>query len=175
MNLIDIVVAVLCVLFGVFGIVRGLVRQLFSIGGLVVGHLVGIRFYSAAASTLKLTFRYAEVVGYVVVFLAVFLSISLLGAFIEGRVRASKLSVVDRVGGMVAGLAKGALLSVLLVFLLVIVLPVDARVLRESKAAPLAISAGRWLQSAFPDRISESFREKVRAAGKQPPGNTPRR
>jgi uncharacterized membrane protein required for colicin V production len=115
------------------------------------------------------------VVGYVVVFLAVFLSISLLGAFIEGRVRASKLSVVDRVGGMVAGLAKGALLSVLLVFLLVIVLPVDARVLRESKAAPLAISAGRWLQSAFPDRISESFREKVRAAGKQPPGNTPRR
>jgi uncharacterized membrane protein required for colicin V production len=164
MNLIDIVVAVLCVLFGVFGIVRGLVRQLFSIGGLVVGHLVGIRFYSAAASTLKLTFRYAEVVGYVVVFLAVFLSISLLGAFIEGRVRASKLSVVDRVGGMVAGLAKG-----------VIVLPVDARVLRESKAAPLAISAGRWLQSAFPDRIAESFREKVRAAGKQPPGNTPRR
>jgi hypothetical protein len=48
-------------------------------------------------------------------------------------------------------------------------------VLRESKAAPLAISAGRWLQSAFPDRIAESFREKVRAAGKQPPGNTPRR
>ncbi len=175
MNLIDIAVAALCVLFGVFGIVRGLVGQLFSIGGLVAGHLAGVRFYASAASTLNLSFQYAEVAGYVVVFLAVYLAVSLLGTFIEGRIRASRLSAVDRLGGMAAGLAKGALFSVLLVFLLVIFLPSDTRVLRESKAAPIAMRAGGWLQPVFPDRIADSFREKVRAAEKQPPANSPRR
>ena len=73
MNLIDIVVAGLCVLFGVLGVVRGMVRQLFSLGGLIAGHLAGIRFYSDAVSALKLSFRYSEVVAYAVVFLAVYL------------------------------------------------------------------------------------------------------
>lgn len=172
MNLIDIVVAGLCVLFGVLGIMRGLVRQLFSIAGLVAGHLAGIRFYQDAASTLKLSFQYSEVAGYVVVFLAVFLVCLLLGTFIEGRIRGSKLSAADRIGGLAVGLAKGALLSVLLVFLLVIVLPKDAVVLRDSKAVPVAVSAGRWLAEVFPDRIADSFLEKVRAAEKQPPGSS---
>ncbi len=173
MNLIDIVVAGLCVLFGVLGVVRGMVRQLFSLGGLIAGHLAGIRFYSDAVSALKLSFRYSEVVAYAVVFLAVYLVCLILGSFLEGRIRAAKLSFVDRFGGLVVGFMKGALLSVLLVFLLVIVLPKDSGVLRDSKAAPVAVSAGRWLAEVFPDRFADAFLEKIRAAEKQPPGGPP--
>jgi uncharacterized membrane protein required for colicin V production len=78
-------------------------------------------------------------------------------------VRKSKLSGSDRLAGMAAGLVKGALLSILIVFLLVILLPRDARLLRESKAAPVAVTAGKRLASAFPERFAESFREKVRS------------
>ncbi|MEW6719166.1 MAG: CvpA family protein, partial [Thermodesulfobacteriota bacterium] len=164
MNLLDIVVVALLALFAVFGVLRGLVRQLFSIAGLVAGHIAGIRFYADAVSLLKLSFRYAEVAGYVGILLAVFLVFSLLGAFIEARIRKSKLSAVDRLGGLVAGTAKGALLAVGLVFLLVIVLPKDARVIRESKAAPYAIAAGKWLADAFPESFADTFRKKIRAA-----------
>jgi hypothetical protein len=45
----------------------------------------------------------------------------------------------------------------------VILLPRDARLLRESKAAPTAIAAGKRLAAAFPERFAESFREKVRS------------
>jgi len=166
MNIVDIVLAALCVWFAVSGVSRGLVRQLFSIGGLVAGHLAGIRFYGIAASTLKLTIQYNDVVGYLAVFLVVYLAFRLLGALIEGRIRASKLSWADRMAGMAAGLAKGALVSVLVVFLLVILLPGESRVLRQSKAAPYAISAGRWLAEVFPERIAESFREKAKAVEK---------
>jgi membrane protein required for colicin V production len=166
MNIIDIVLAALCVGFAVSGAAHGLVRQLFSIGGLVAGHLVGIRFYGIAASMLKLTFQYNEVVGYLVIFLVVYLAFRLLGALIEGRIRASKLSWADRMAGMAAGLAKGALVSVLVVFLLVILLPGESRALRQSKAAPYAISAGHWLAHLFPDRIGDSFREKARGVEK---------
>ncbi|HEY5461348.1 MAG TPA: hypothetical protein VIJ89_06340, partial [Deferrimonas sp.] len=64
---------------------------------------------------------------------------------------------------MAVGLVKGVLLSILIVFLLVILLPRDARLLRESKAAPAAIAAGKRLAAAFPERFAESFREKVRS------------
>ena len=163
MNLLDLILAVLIAWFAVSGIVRGLVRQLFSLGGLIAGHLAGIRYYSFAQSKLGLSFQYAEVVGYAVVFLAAYLAVRLIGGLIEGQVRKSKLSGSDRLAGMAAGIVKGALLSILIVFLLVILLPPDARLLRESKAAPTAIAAGNRLAAAFPQRFAESFREKIRA------------
>jgi uncharacterized membrane protein required for colicin V production len=162
MNLLDLILAILIVGFAVSGIARGLVRQLFSLGGLVAGHLSGIRYYAFAQGKLGLSFQYAEVVGYAVVFLAAYIAVRLIGGLIEDRVRKSKLSGSDRLAGMAAGLVKGALLSILIVFLLVILLPRDAKLLRESKAAPMAVTAGKRLAAAFPERFAESFREKVR-------------
>ena len=162
MNLLDLILAVLFAWFAISGIVRGLVRQLFSLGGLIAGHLAGGRWYGFAQAKLGLSFQYAEVVGYAVVFLAAYLAVRLLGGLIEGQVRKSKLSGADRLGGLAAGLLKGALFSILIVFLLVILLPRDARLLRESKAAPPAIAAGNRLAAVFPERFAESFREKVR-------------
>jgi membrane protein required for colicin V production len=161
MNPVDIALAVLCLWFAVAGILHGLVRQLFSIGGIVAGHLLGIRFYPLAQKYLGLTFPYSEAAGYVVIFLAVLIAVRLIGGLVEGRVRGSKLSGVDRLAGMAVGLAKGVLLSVIAVFLLVVVLPKDSRVLKESKAAPAAIAAGRWLAGVFPQKIAEPFREKA--------------
>jgi len=163
MNLLDLILAILIAGFAVSGIARGLVRQLFSLGGLVAGHLSGIRYYAFAQGKLGLSFQYAEVVGYAVVFLAAYIAVRLIGGLIEDRVRKSKLSGSDRLAGMAAGLVKGALLSILIVFLLVILLPRDARLLRESKAAPAAVAAGKRLAAAFPERFAESFREKVRS------------
>jgi membrane protein required for colicin V production len=161
MNPVDVAVAALCLWFAVAGIVHGLVRQLFSIGGIVAGHLLGIRFYPLAQKHLGLSFPYSEAAGYAVIFLAVLIAVRLIGGLVEGRVRGSKLSGVDRLAGMAVGLLKGALLSVLAVFLLVVALPKDARILRESKAAPTAIAAGRWMAGVFPQKIAEPFREKA--------------
>jgi len=163
MNLLDLVLAALIAWFAISGIARGLIRQLFSLGGLIAGHLAGVRWYGFAQAKLGLSFQHAEVVGYAVVFLAVYLAIRLIGGLIEGRVRKSKLSGADRLAGMAAGLLKGALFSILLVFLLVILLPRDARLLGESKAAPTVIAAGKRLAAAFPERFAESFRDKVRS------------
>jgi membrane protein required for colicin V production len=163
MNPVDVAVSVLCLAFAVSGLLHGLVRQLFSIGGVVAGHLLGIRYYAFAQKSLRLSFQYSEAVGYIVVFLAVWVAVRILGALVEGKVRGSKLSGMDRVAGLAAGLLKGGLVSVLLVFLLVVLLPKDARALRESKAAPYAIAGGRWLAGVFPAQIAEPFREKAPA------------
>ena len=161
MNPVDIALAALCAWFAVAGVLHGLVRQIFSIGGIVAGHLLGIRFYPAAQKAMDLSFPHSEVAGYAAIFLAVCVAVRLIGGLVESRVRGSKLSGMDRAAGLAVGLLKGALLSVLVVFLLVVLLPKDSRVLRESKAAPTAIAAGRWLAAAFPQKIAEPFRNKA--------------
>jgi membrane protein required for colicin V production len=160
-NLLDIVIAVLCLGLAVYGIFQGIVRQLFSWGGLIGGHIAGVKFYGIAKEGLRLDFSHGDIVAYLLTFAAVYLAVRLVGLLVERWVRGSELSGTDRFAGMLAGFGKGVLLSVLLVFLLVILLPRDTPLLRESRLAPKAMVAARWMQQVFPERIRDSFREKI--------------
>jgi membrane protein required for colicin V production len=160
-NLLDIVIAGLCLGFAVYGIVQGVVRQLFAWSGLILGHIVGVKFYATAQEQLHFDFPHGDIVAYLLIFVAVYLLFRLVGLFVERWVRGSELSATDRFVGMLAGLAKGALLSVLLVFVLVILLPRDASLLRESKLSPRAMVAAKWVQKVFPEKIRSAFREKA--------------
>jgi len=160
-NLLDIVIAVLCLGLAAYGIFQGIVRQLISVGGLLLGHVAGVKFYAIAQERLRLDFSHGDIVAYLLTFLAVYLAVRLGGLLVERWVRGSALSGTDRFAGMLAGFGKGVLLSVLLVFVLVILLPRNASLLRESKLAPKAMVAARWMQKVFPERIRDAFREKI--------------
>ena len=166
MNLLDIVIICLCLGFSVYGIVQGVVRQLFSWTGLLLGHVAGVKYYETAQEHLRLDFPHAEIVAYLLIFLGIYFAIRLVGLLIERWVRGSELSGTDRAAGMLAGFVKGALLSVLLVFVLVILLPRDTELLRKSRLAPRAMVAARWAQRVFPKKIRDAFGEK---AGDYPP------
>jgi len=170
-NPLDLVIVGLCLLFAILGVAHGFVRQAVSWIGLVASHLAGVRYHAAAARLLSLDGRYSDEVGYLCVFAAVYLAARIVGILVERWVRSSRLSGTDRLAGGAAGLLKGVLLSVLLVFFLVIFLPRDARLLRESKLAPRAAVAGRWLGHVFPERMAAAFRDRLSASG--PPGERP--
>lgn len=170
MNLLDIAIIALCLGFAVYGIFQGMVRQLFSWGGLILGHIAGVRYYETVQEYLRLDFSHAEIVAYLLTFLGVYVIVRLAGLIVERVVRSSELSGADRAAGMVAGFAKGALLSVLLVFVLVIMLPKDTAFLRESMLAPTAMKAARWMEKLFPEKIREGFREKIREIPSLPAG-----
>ncbi len=161
MNFLDVVIVVLCLGFAVFGIFQGVVRQLFSWGGLLLGHIAGVKFYATAQVQLRLDFPHGDVVGYLLTFLGVYLIVRLVGLIVERWVRSSELSGTDRAAGMLAGFVKGALFSVLLVFVLVIILPRGTAFVRESRLAPSAMAAARWAQKVFPEEIRRAYREKV--------------
>jgi membrane protein required for colicin V production len=170
-NFLDVVIVVLCLGFGVFGIFQGMVRQLFSWGGLLLGHIAGVKLYATAQIQLRLDFPHGDVVGYLLTFLGVYLVVRLVGLIVERWVRSSELSGTDRAAGMLAGFVKGAVLSVLLVFVLVIILPRGTALVRESKLAPRAMDAARWVQKVFPEEIRRSYREKIGEIPSLPAGN----
>lgn len=161
MNLLDILILALCVGFGILGIFQGLVRQAFSWAGLVLGHLLGVKYFVAVQDLLGLSFLHGDVVSYMLLFAGGYLCVRLVGTLVERLIRESNLSGTDRFAGALAGFAKGILLSVLLVFLLVILLPRDTSLVRDSKTAPRVAIAAGWISKIFPDRIGDAFREKI--------------
>jgi len=144
-----------------YGIVQGVVRQLFSWTGIILGHVAGVKYYEAAQQRLNLDFPHAEIVAYLLIFIGIYLVFRLVGLFIEQWVRGSELSGTDRAAGMLAGFVKGALLSVLLVFVLVILLPRDTGLLRKSTLAPRAMVAANWVAKIFPEKIRDTFQAKT--------------
>ena len=168
MSIVDLFVISFLVFFGVIGIVRGLVAQLFSLAGLIAGHLAGIHYCAFVVTALELKFKYAKLVGYIVILAAVFIMIALIGSFIGGKIRNTRMSAVNRVLGLFAGMLKGGLLSVLLVYILIIIMPKEAAPLRKSFAVPYALAAGQWLIKEAPPQVTDSFKEKLRAI--EPPG-----
>lgn len=161
MNLLDVAIVALCLGFAVYGIFQGVVRQLFSWTGLLLGHIAGVKFYATVQTKMRLDFPHGDVAGYVLALLGVYLLVRLVGLLVERMVRGSELSGADRAAGMVAGFVKGALLSVLLVFLLVILLPRGTALVRESMLAPRAMDAARWLQKVFPEKIRREYLDKI--------------
>lgn len=165
MNPLDIGIVALCAVLALFGLLRGFVRQAASIVGLILGHILAVRYNAWALKILRFDFPHAGIAAYLIALLAVYIAVRLLGLLVERWVRASRLSGTHRFLGALAGTVKGALFSILLVFVLVILLPRDAALLKSSKLAPRALVAAGWIEKTFPEKIRESFREKFRAGG----------
>lgn len=162
MNPLDIAIVALCAAFGLLGLLRGFVRQAASLAGLVLGHIVGVKYNAAVQKVLRFDFSHGDIAAYLITLLAVYIAVRLIGLLVERWVRETKLSGTDRFLGLIAGSAKGILLSILLVFVLVIFLPRDASLFRGSKLFPRAMAAAGLLTRAFPERIGDAFREKLR-------------
>jgi uncharacterized membrane protein required for colicin V production len=104
------------------------------------------------------------------ILLAVFVTVALIGSFVGSKIRDSRLSYINRVLGLFAGMFKGLLLAVMLVYILVFMMPKNAQLLQKSFTVPYVVSAGHLMVNAFPAKMSDSFKEKLRAIEKQPPG-----
>ena len=164
MNPLDIGILILCGALALFGVLQGFIRQISSWAGLILGLLAGWKFGAEAQKLLHFDFAGGAVAAYLVTLVVVYIAVRLVGLLFERSVRGTSLSGADRFLGLLAGLAKGAFLSVLLVFFLTLLLPRNASLLKESKFSPRLMVAARWVERAFPERIRESFREKIRAA-----------
>jgi membrane protein required for colicin V production len=167
MNALDIGILALCAVLGLLGLLQGFIRQAASWAGLILGLVAGWRYGEAARKYLQFAFSGGAVAAYLLVLLVVYVAVRLIGILIERWVRGTKLSGADRFLGSLAGLAKGVLVSILLVFFLALLLPRDAALLKGSKIAPRLMVAARWMEGAFPERIRETFREKMRGEPEQ--------
>jgi len=111
MNWLDIVLLILLGLSAFQGLMRGLIKTIFSIIGVIVAIMVASRFYD----TVSGWFGFAEnavfnAFSFVVILVAIMVIFSLLANLLRSFTSAVLLGWADRLGGALFGLLIGALL-----------------------------------------------------------------
>lgn len=121
MNFIDILIILALLLFAVKGFLKGLVREVCSLLGLIMGSWAAFKYYPFLGSALRpyihLPQTVATIVSFVLIFLVVGLLFFLLGHLLTAMFKIAMLGGVNRMGGVVFGLLQGGLVLCILLYL----------------------------------------------------------
>ena len=160
----DIAVIVVVVLSALLGLWRGVIREVFALAAWIAAVVCMFLFGGRAAQMLPMLQLSAEtawlrsLAGHALVFLTVFVVLSVIGFVFSKLVKAVGLSFVDRALGMVFGVLRGALIVVLLVLMAgATSLPSFAWWRDSVTAKPLATFAA-ILRSKLPDDLANRFK-----------------
>lgn len=138
---VDLGIVIVLAGFAVNGLMRGMIRQLTSLAGFLVGLILALVLHRGLALQLASVARFdiaLEPLVFVVIFLSVWILASLMGFAAQRRSRDEEDNWVDDVGGSLLGLVTGlVMLSILAAGLVRLGLPLA----RQVRASPI----GAWL------------------------------
>lgn len=113
-NLVDILIWTVLLIFVIKGFLKGLVREVCSLLGLVAGGWAAFKYYQYLADALRafinVPHNIALALGFLLIFLVMGLLFFLVGHLFTVIFKIMLLGGVNRVGGMVFGLLEGALI-----------------------------------------------------------------
>ena len=150
---VDWVIIIVLLLSTLLSLWRGFVREALSLAGWVAAFMVANLFVDQMASMLAGTI--ANITGrYVAAYAILFVGTLVLSTFITflaaQLIRATGLTVLDRLLGTVFGFARGIILILVVVFVLrQLVPPPDLLWLDQSILMPHVDMLGRWAQGLF--------------------------
>ncbi|NIP30129.1 MAG: hypothetical protein GTO02_08240, partial [Candidatus Dadabacteria bacterium] len=141
MNILDLILlSILLVLF-IIGLLRGLIKQLFSIIALVGAIVLGILFYNVASIYLL---KYniiadksvATVVGFISIALVYYILIQIIAWLLTKLIGKLKLTWANRLGGGLLGILFGVILSHFVVLGSLLYIDEKDPIIKESIVAP---------------------------------------
>ncbi len=135
MNLLDIVLASIIGFCLIRGIFRGLIKELSSIIGVVSGFYAAYSYYPLIAKFLKRWIAdtgYANILACLILFLGIYIGISIAGVLIKYLMNIVFLGWTDRICGLIFGTLKGVLIVSVIVVMLTAFLPKNAAILKDS-------------------------------------------
>jgi membrane protein required for colicin V production len=166
MNGLDVAILVVAGLGVLWGLGRGVLRMATSIVALVAAIYFAATYYPSARD---LALRYlairpavAAVIGYAVVFLAVFIVVGMAGNILVRLVRTANLGWADRLLGGVAGGAIAFAIAGMALMLLTAMLPEDAPLLKQSRLTPQVLSYTDALLNYIPPEVKTIYDRKRR-------------
>lgn len=122
MNILDIIIGIVLLLFAFAGLRKGLIIEAFYLASIIIG-LYGAMFFSDAmsnwlAEVINVEPQYLALVAFILTFILFIVLIRFVGRIIRGLVEAIHLGFIDKIGGFIFGIVKGALLLSILIMVL---------------------------------------------------------
>lgn len=171
MNGLDVVLGVLLLATTIWGIVRGLVKQVIGITAVVAGLILASFNYREVAGIFH-KFIENELLGNFLGFIVIFIGVLVAGgllAWLLTKAMKGPLALVNRLFGGAFGLLKGVLICGVVVFAL-IVFEIARPALESSRLAPLCFGVTRAAVNLIPrdlkDKFESSYKEIRESRGK---------
>ena len=110
MNWLDIILAIVLVVFTFIGLKNGLIRAILSLLGLILGIFLAGRLYTAFAGILTfLPEAAAKVLAYILILLIVLVIMSIVARILDKILHAMMLGWINHISGAVVGLFFGGI------------------------------------------------------------------
>ncbi len=161
MNLVDILIWAVLLVFVIKGFMRGLVREVCSLFGLVAGGWAAFKYYpflaDAIRSFISIPHHLALTLAFILIFLVMGLLFFLLGHLLTVVFKIMLLGGINRVGGVLFGLLEGAfILCMVLYFGTARQVPEKVRAtLEHSKTAQVFIASGHGIIAGWDAKRGE--------------------
>ena len=122
MNVLDLIIGIVLVLFALAGLRKGLIIEAFYLLSFVAGAYGAMHFSDAVADWMSDFINVAEeylvIVSFIVTFIIFMILMRFLGRILSGLLEAICLGFIDKIGGFVFGAFKGALLVSVIVMIM---------------------------------------------------------
>jgi membrane protein required for colicin V production len=121
MNLLNILIWAILLIFMVKGLMKGLIREVCSLLGLIMGSWAAFKYYPFLSAAIRpyihLPHYVSSVISFIIIFLAIGLLFFFLGRLLTEIFKVILLGGINRVGGLIFGFLQGSLVLCLLLFL----------------------------------------------------------
>ena len=136
MGITDIVILIIIGVFGIKGLFKGLISEVFGILGLILGYLLAFQYYNLGAKFLNyfgVSKNIADKAGFVVAFLAVYVVIIIIGFLLKKFFKKIKLGWLDKTGGFFFGALKAAVIISVVLSFIIATMPPKAQFRKDLK------------------------------------------
>lgn len=163
MNVLDIIIIITMVFLFVRGLMRGFVREVASLAGVILGIFLALRFQPQASTFLKnflpLT-SLLPLISFAGIFLCVLIVCNLLGWGFKWLFKKALLGWVDRTLGVGLAMIKGVILTYLVIVLLTFFLPAKTPLIAGSRLAPKIISSYQYMVGLISPEHYQNLKRK---------------
>ncbi|MBU2498560.1 MAG: CvpA family protein [Proteobacteria bacterium] len=164
MNLLDLVILCAMVFLVVKGLLRGFIREMASLAGIILGILFANWLQpqmTAYLRTLLPDISFLPVISFAGIFICVLILCNLLGYVLRLLFRKAFLGWLDRTLGVGLAITKGVILTYLAIVLLTFFVPTQTPLIARSKLAPwIIMSYQNMIRLILPDHY-EGWKERI--------------
>lgn len=148
----------------IYGFSRGALRMVTSLLSLVGGLYAASLYHGAAANLAGREFgagaATARILGYVAVFVLVFLAIEIAGNIVIRLVQLVRMAWIDRLIGGAAGAALAAIALGFAIMALMVLLPARAEILKNSVLTPELLTWDNALLNCIPPELKAQYESR---------------
>jgi len=163
MNSLDIIFLILISVSVLYSVIRGLVREIFSLLAIILGFLGASHTYSTFANWLGKWIRnetIAQILAFAILFILIAFILGLLGRVLSRLVKKMDLSWADRLGGGAFGFLKAVFLIAIILLVLTAFLPSRSKLVSESRVSPVILAITRQISYLIPVKFRALYTAK---------------